>query len=277
MRKIGVDPTVIEVRHACYLLSSDQIDAALAQMERPTLTTLPRHLTVGQLRQKISSSKLRLRALSLEWMTMHCARVCHHRVNPKTGARVLRSPAVDYDGTWLNPDPMCDDDILSAADALEVTKAVAKKAGSIADVGWKPRRMDMPTLGVLHLSTRVSLASAAQQVIREARDPPMCLLQAVANMEDFTEDQVVLRALMQASQSAASSRGASRVTTLLNCQAMTVLSVIASKFNVLLLMPRGTYMDYSHVSAAALPSFLSSFLSSCSASSTSIPNLRGCT
>ena len=251
---IGIEAPATEVRSACYLLSSEQIDTALGQMERSTGTMLPRQLTVLKLRKMLISSKLKLTTLTLAWLTTHAARGCQHRVNPQTGKRILRSPAVDYDGTILNPDPMRDDDILTAKDALEVVKIVAKKAKAIATWGWSPKRIEMPHLGVLHFTMRMTLASAASLVVTEIGNPPSILLQAVATSADFTDDKLVLNAVLQASQGAGPSREPSRVSALLDSQTMTILSVIANQFGVLVLQPqRGTYMNYSDVAAAAMP------------------------
>jgi len=253
-RTIGIEAPATEVRSACYLLSSQQIDTALEAMERATTAVLPQQLTVLELRNKLKTQKLSLSQLSLEWLTANAARVCQHRVNPNTGCRILRSPAADYDGTMLNPDPMRNDDIVTAKDALEVVKIVAKKAKSIASEGWTPKRLELPTLGVLRLTMRETLASAATLVVSEIRNPPSILLQAVATTADGTDDQRVLNAVLQASQGAGPSRDPSRVSLMLDSQTVTILSVIADKFGVLVLQPqRGTYMNYSDVAAAAMP------------------------
>ena len=55
---IGIEAPATEVRSACYLLSSEQIDTALGQMERSTGTMLPRQLTVLKLRKMLIKAQI---------------------------------------------------------------------------------------------------------------------------------------------------------------------------------------------------------------------------
>ena len=252
VRKMGVDPTVCQVRLACYLLSTSQIDAVVAPA--PDTIKLPQHISVNVLRRRLSDNNFPLAALSLPWLTDNVASVCWTRANAASEDRILCSPVRDHDGEWLNPDPIKNDDVLTAKDAKAVADAVRKHARNPDDGSLRVRwtRIEFSSM---KLPRGVTLKDAAATVLERLGRPPTWLWMAVAKHEDATQKQLVLTALKVASGSDDRLAKAVRKSlfTRLDGQCRRILAVIADKFGVHVMEPHGGYVNYSSVTATALP------------------------